>query len=137
MEIPFPDGCFDVVLCGLGTHHMHVPHMLAEVRRVLKSNGRMLMIDVGASAFWRSFLGAVVLRVLMLRYGLSRSDARAQAEMEAFRNVRTADEWKAVLSKSGFSRIEVAESRAVRPWYPSALTLSAVSAGSSGVVQAQ
>ncbi len=87
------------------------------------------MIDVGASAFWRSVLGAIVLRVLLVRYGLSRRDARAQAEVEAFRNVRTASEWKALLSKSGFSRIEVAESRALRPWYPSALTMSAALGG--------
>jgi ubiquinone/menaquinone biosynthesis C-methylase UbiE len=127
MEIPFPDDSFDVVLCGLGTHHMHVPRMLFEVQRVLRTNGRMVMIDVGASAFWRSFLGALALRVLLVRYGLSRRDARAQAEVEAFRNVRTADEWKALLSKSGFSGIEVAESRALRPWYPSAVTMSAVS----------
>lgn len=125
MEIPFPEGSFDLVLCGLGTHHMHVPQMLFEVRRVLRTDGRMLMIDVGASAFWRSLLGAVVLRILLLRYGLSHRDARAQAEVEAFQNVRTADEWKALLSMSGFSHIEVAESRALRPWYPSALTMSA------------
>lgn len=127
MEIPFPEGSFDVVLCGLGTHHMHVPRMLFEIRRVLRTNGRMVMIDVGASAFWRSLLGAIVLRVLLTRYGLSRRDARAQAELEAFQNVRTADEWRTLLSKSGFSRIEVVESRALRPWYPSALTMSAVS----------
>jgi ubiquinone/menaquinone biosynthesis C-methylase UbiE len=116
---------------------MHVPQMLSEVRRVLRTNGRMVMIDVGASAFWRSFLGAVVLRVLLVRYGLTRRDARAQAEMEAFRNVRTADEWKALLSKSGFSRIEVVESRALRPWYPSALRMRAISGESSGSVRAE
>ena len=126
MEIPFPDASFDVILCGLGTHHMHVPQLLFEVRRVLKPNGRTVMIDVGASAFWRSFLGAIVLRVLLVRYGLSRRDARARAEVEAFRNVRTATEWKTLLSELGFSRIEVAESRALRPWYPSAMTMSAV-----------
>lgn len=136
MELPFPDGSFEVVLCGLGTHHMHVPQMLSEVRRVLRTNGRMVMIDVGASAFWRSFLGSVVLRVLLARYGLSRRDARAQAEMEAFRNVRTADEWKALLSKLGFSRIEVAESRALRPWYPSALTMRALLGEPGGSVRA-
>ena len=100
--------------------------LLFEVRRVLKPNGRTVMIDVGASAFWRSFLGAIVLRVLLVRYGLSRRDARARAEVEAFRNVRTATEWKTLLSELGFSRIEVAESRALRPWYPSAMTMSAV-----------
>jgi ubiquinone/menaquinone biosynthesis C-methylase UbiE len=125
MEMPFPEGGFDVVLCGLGTHHMQVPKLLVEVRRVLGDDGRLVIIDVGASAFWRSILGAIVLRVLMVRYGLSRRDVRAQAELEAFQNVRTAEEWKALLSKTGFSRIEVAESRALRPWYPSALTVNA------------
>jgi len=129
MAMPFAQGVFDVVICGLGTHHMDVPQMLAEMRRVLKVEGRLIMADVGASAFWRSRWGGVLLKILMLHYGLSRRSPRAQAEVEAFPNVRTADEWHALLSSSGFAQIEIAESRARRPWYPSALAIRAVARG--------
>lgn len=100
--------------------------MLAETRRVLKPGGRFLMADVGASAFWRTLCGSVLLRMLLIRYGLAHRSARARAEVEAFPNVRTAGEWRALLAELGFAQIEVREFRARRPWYPSALTIQAV-----------
>jgi ubiquinone/menaquinone biosynthesis C-methylase UbiE len=129
MAMPFVEGVFDVVICGLGTHHMDVPQMLSEMRRVLKVGGKLIMADVGASAFWRSLWGRAVLRLLLLRYGLAHSSARAQAEWEALPNVRTAGEWHAVLAEFGFTKVEVIESRARRPWHPHALTMRALAGG--------
>lgn len=125
MDMPFVEGIFDVVICGLGMHHMDVPKMLSEMRRVLKTGGSLIMADVGASAFWRSFWGIALLRILLARYGLTHRSARGQAEKEAFPNIRTAGEWHTLLSGSGFTKIEIAESRARRPWYPCALIMKA------------
>lgn len=83
------------------------------------------MADVGASAFWRSFWGIALLRILLARYGLTHRSARGQAEVEAFPNIRTAGEWRTLLSGSGFTKIEIAEFRARRPWYPRALIMKA------------
>ncbi len=46
--LPFPDGSFDVILCTVTLHHLRRSMRLAavaEMRRVLKSNGRVLLAD--------------------------------------------------------------------------------------------
>ena len=131
MALPLAAGTFDVALCGLGTHHMDVPAMLSEARRVLKAGGRLVVSDVGASAFWRSIWGKALLRLLLLRYGLTQRSARARAEVEAFPNVRTASEWQRTLADNDFGGIEISETLAHRPWYPCGLTIKAT-AGAAG-----
>jgi ubiquinone/menaquinone biosynthesis C-methylase UbiE len=125
MQMPFDDGAFDVAICGLGTHHMHVPKLLGEIRRVLARAGRVVLADVGATPFWRWPAGKLLLRLLLLQYGWLQGSARARAEIEAFQNVRTADEWRALLHKSGFSQVRIQEIPSRRPWYPCGLTLTA------------
>lgn len=128
MALPFKDDVFDAVTCGLGTHHMDVPVLLSEIRRVLQRGGRLVLADVSASTFWRSFWGGILLKVLLRQYGLRNDSARAKAETEAFANVRTAGEWQALLGELGFTQIERHELSARRPWYPSGLTLKAIAA---------
>jgi ubiquinone/menaquinone biosynthesis C-methylase UbiE len=48
-SLPFTDASFDFVLTRFSAHHWSdVPRALQEVRRVLKPNGRFIMIDVMA-----------------------------------------------------------------------------------------
>jgi ubiquinone/menaquinone biosynthesis C-methylase UbiE len=131
MAMPFVEGAFSVVMCGFGTHHMDVPQLLSEMRRVLKVRGKLIVAAAGVSSFWRSFLWIALLKVLLIGYGLTQKGARVQAEVEAIPNFRTADEWHTILSDSGFARIEMSKSRARRPWYPYALTVRAVAGDDS------
>lgn len=125
MEMPFADGVFEVIICALGTHHMNVPKMLQEAKRLLCRNGRMIISDVGATPFWRSLAGKILLRLLMVQYGIANHSARSQAEIEAFKNVRTSQEWLTLLNKCGFLKVHIEEIRPRYPWYPSGLTLQA------------
>lgn len=46
-ELPFSDATFDYVLTRFSAHHWsNLPRALAEMRRVLKDGGRMIVIDV-------------------------------------------------------------------------------------------
>ena len=125
MTMPYASNFFDVVICCLGMHHMEARILLSEVERVLKPGGRLVMADVGATPFWRSTIGIIVLKLLMYGYGISQNSTRAQAEIDAFSNVRTMDEWSTLLIEMDFEKICINEAKARRPWYPSGLLMKA------------
>jgi ubiquinone/menaquinone biosynthesis C-methylase UbiE len=129
LSMPFLKGVFDVVVCGFGTHHMNVPRLLAEMARVLKVGGRLVLVEVSAPAFWRSFWVRTLLGLGLSGYTLVRRRARHRAEVEAFGNIRTAEEWRADLAKAGFAESKIVEWRGRRLWYPRACVVEAVSAG--------
>jgi len=121
-----------------------VAELVSEVKRVLRPGGTFVMADVCATAFWRSPLGALMLRGLiafyswMLRrsnakpsgdgfevYGLKMTEHRAEAEIEAFKHVLTSDEWRDLLHDLGFQCQEMAEIPALRRIFPGGLILKA------------
>lgn len=128
LAIPLAEASVDVALCALGTHHMPVPTLLAELWRVVRPNGRIVLADVCANDFWRSAAGVALLRVLIIGYGLSLRSVRAQAEIDAFDNVRTPDEWQMLLADQGFASINLQIIRSRFPWYPSGIITSAIKA---------
>lgn len=126
LAMPLAESSVDVALCALGTHHMHVPTLIAEMRRVVRPKGRVVLADVCANDFWRSWAGTALLRVLIIGYGLSLRSVRAQAEIEAFDNVRTPCEWQTLLADHGFASINLETIRSRFPWYPSGIIASAI-----------
>jgi ubiquinone/menaquinone biosynthesis C-methylase UbiE len=126
MQIPLSADSFDVVMCGLGTHHMDVPRMLSEIKRVLKDGGRLVMADVGASAHWRSMWGRALIWVMVCLLRTFWRSARVQAETDAIPSIRTAEEWRDLLIGSGFGSVEVVEWPPRRFYYPRALIVMAV-----------
>ena len=124
--MPLVKGLFDVVICGLAMHHMDVPAVLYETRRVLKPGGHLVVAAVRKPPLWQSPVARVLLWIAALVYGLVHRTARAKAEMAAIPNLRTTDEWLSILSDSGFSDVEVMTTfLSRRPWYPGAVVLRA------------
>jgi ubiquinone/menaquinone biosynthesis C-methylase UbiE len=49
-HLPFADGTFDIVVCRAAFHHMpHPERALAEMKRVAKEDGRLVILDMLAS----------------------------------------------------------------------------------------
>jgi ubiquinone/menaquinone biosynthesis C-methylase UbiE len=127
MAMPFVEGVFDKVVCGLGTHHMDVPQMLSEMTRVLRAGGELVLADVAASPYWKLPGVKTIIRIIVLSYFLpGRNIARAWAEAGAVSHIYTADEWRTILSDFGLTEIEITEPPARHRWYPRALIMKAV-----------
>ena len=127
MGMPFAESTVDVVVCGLGMHHLDVPRALSEIRRVLRIGGQIVIACVGAPSLWRSSIGGVLIRGATFIYSQANKSARAQAEAEAVPNIRTVTEWQELLSDFGFAAIEiVTRFTGRRLWYPGALLLRGV-----------
>ena len=127
MVMPFDNMSFNVVMCGLATHHMNVPRMLSEINRVLKKGGRISLADAGGSSLWRLPVIKFIIRTVAFLYFLAVENiSRAWAEAAAVSNIRTADEWKLILSEFGFIDIQIAVLPSKRFWIPSPLVIEAI-----------
>jgi ubiquinone/menaquinone biosynthesis C-methylase UbiE len=125
MEMPFGVGVFDVVTCGLGMHHMDGRRLASEMRRVLKPTGWLVVTDIVAAPFWRSFLGNLWLWALMVHFGITHRGARFRAEMDAMAHLPTRDEWQEILGANCFDDVSITAVPARRRFYPEALLIKA------------
>ena len=56
-RLPFSDGAFDVVTCANSFHHYpHQERAVAEMRRVLKPGGRLMLLDGHHDSLWGWFI---------------------------------------------------------------------------------
>ena len=94
MDIPYPEASFDRIVSSIAMHHTDVPIALAEMLRVLKPGGALVIADMGASPAWRTAFGRVLVPVLMFLYLLSKGfGAQAKAEIATFDQTYLAGEW--------------------------------------------
>jgi ubiquinone/menaquinone biosynthesis C-methylase UbiE len=86
--LPFEDKSFDLVTCRIAPHHFDsIPDFLAEVHRVLKSNGVFAVVDnVVAEGSVGDYVNAF-------------ERFRDPSHLRAW----TMDEWRAALKKQGFA----------------------------------
>jgi len=126
MEMPYAPGSFDLAICGLATHHMHVPTLVSEMFRILETDGRIAIADVGSSPLWRIPGIKLLLRIGAFIFFLIRENReRAWAEALAVSNVRTSEEWAALLEEAGFSMISIQRLQSKYKWIPDPLIMHA------------
>lgn len=131
MEMPYANRSFDLVFCGLATHHMSVPKLLSEMHRILEANGRIAVADVGSSPLWKIPGVRLLLRIgAFLYFYLRENPDRAWAEASAISNIRTKEEWHALLVDAGFEQISITKLKSKYRWIPDPLVLHAVKNGS-------
>lgn len=124
MALPCASGSYDVVVSGLASHHMNIPLMLSEMKRVLKPGGLLSIIDVGTSPIWESKAFQVLARGIAFLYFLVKdSPTRAWAEAAAVTNLRTPEGWKSDLEQAGFHTIKVTKLRSRYRWTPEPLSI--------------
>ncbi len=126
MAMPYKNGYFDVILCGLASHHMEVPVVLAEMQRVLRAGGKLTIADVGGSAVWRWPIINFLIRLATFLYFLpGEGAARARSESNALSNVLTREEWEHTLAELGFDKINVTQLPKNHFWVPAPLVIRA------------
>ena len=100
----------DVITCALASHHMELSALLAEIERVLKPGGQLRIADVTVPGAYRNPFVNNILKVLTFLYFIpGEGFARAKAERQAVSNVRTTEEWRAILSHNAFSNVSIQE----------------------------
>jgi ubiquinone/menaquinone biosynthesis C-methylase UbiE len=126
MEMPYANQSFDLVFCGLATHHMSVSDLLSEMYRVLGDEGRIAVADVGSSPLWNIPAVRMMLRLGAFVYFYFRENKdRAWAEASAISNIRTKEEWHALLIEAGFEQISITKLKSKYRWIPDPLVLHA------------
>ncbi len=126
MAIPYEKGTFDVVVMGLASHHMDIPLMLSEMRRVLKPGGLLSVIDAGTSPLWELAVVKFLMRVSAFFYfSIKENLTRAWAEVGAITNLRTPEGWFTELQTAGFSNIRIHKLRSKYKWIPEPLSIQA------------
>jgi ubiquinone/menaquinone biosynthesis C-methylase UbiE len=126
LAMPLANATFNIVLCGLATHHMDVKDLLTEIYRLLKPHGKLAIADVGGSKLWKNPIVRFLVRILAFTYFFfTENKSRAWIEASALTNIRTAQEWKAILLELGFDDIAVSELQSKKLWVPNPLIIYA------------
>jgi len=135
LALPFCNGMFDLIICGLATHHLNVNVLLNEIERLLRPGGRLAIADVGGAAAWRLPLVSNMIRTATFFYFLPREGlARARIESAALSNVLTPEEWHGRLSTRKFKSIQVTELPKSHAWAPAPLVMLAEKIAVEGII---
>ncbi|MBW6471872.1 MAG: methyltransferase domain-containing protein [Anaerolineaceae bacterium] len=126
MWMPFAPASFNLIMCGLATHHMQVDQLTAEIFRILKDNGRFSLADVGGSKLWKNPLINFFIKILAYFYFLiTENKDRAWAEASAVSSVYTVEDWHQILSNAGFNEIKITLIKSRKFWVPDPLLIQA------------
>lgn len=124
-EMAFADASFDLVSCSLAIHHTNVPRVLAEMSRVLKPGGQLVIADFLAPPQWQTLAGRIGVPVFRFIKRFS-ADEKERADI-GYAAIYTRRRWERLLLQNG---LETAEFRhypkaGVQQWQPIPFILAA------------
>ena len=127
MEMPYQGNIFNLVICGLATHHMNVEYFISECNRILTPDGRLSIIDVGGSLNWNiPGIKSIVRIIAYIYFLMTENHSRAWAESASISNIRAKEEWEDLLLSSGFKDLEIVKLPSKKWYIPSPLLIQAV-----------
>lgn len=127
MEMPLRSEHFDVIVCGLATHHLDVARLLNEMSRLLRRGGKLTIADVAGASAWRKPPVSWLLCSATFLYFLPKEGiARAIAESNAVSHVLTPAEWEKYLNDRQFTNVQVEQLPRKRSWVPAPLVIRAI-----------
>ncbi|MBI4295374.1 MAG: methyltransferase domain-containing protein [Chloroflexi bacterium] len=117
-DLPFDDLSFDLVNCSVAIHHMNVSRALAEMSRVLKPGGQLVIADFLAPPKWQTPMGRVGVPVFRFIKRFS-ADKKERADI-GYAAIYTRHKWDKLLAKN---RLETSELKqypkaGVQQWEP-------------------
>jgi len=124
-ELPFDEQSFDLVNCSLAIHHMDVAKVLAEISRVLKPGGQMVIADYLAPPTWETLMGRIGVPVFRFIKRFS-TDKKERADT-GYAAIYRRRKWDELLAKN---KLKMEEFRpypkeGVQQWAPFPFILAA------------
>lgn len=117
-ELPFDEHSFDLVTCSLAIHHMNVPKVLAEISRVLKSGGQLVIGDYLAPPTWQTPMGRIGVTLFRFIKRFS-SDSKERADI-GYAAIYSRRKWGKLLARNKLeiSKWEQYPKPGVQQWAP-------------------
>lgn len=84
-DISFPENTFDSVICSEAFHHFFDPqNALKEMKRVLKTNGKLLLVDLDNMGIFIRLFGKIFKRIERARKYYSQKEMRSLLTQSGF-----------------------------------------------------
>lgn len=101
-NIPAADNFYDLVVCVFTIRHTDIKGALSEFMRVLKSGGRVVIVDLYAPEKWRSLPAKIIMPIFKLFF-MRKKKMKAEKESKLL----TLDEWKTLAIEIGGKAIQI------------------------------
>jgi len=95
-NIPTNNDIYDLIVCVFTIRHTDIESALSEFMRVLKSRGKVVIVDLYAPEKWRSLPAKIIVPIFKLFF-MCKKEMKAEKESKLF----TLEEWKTLAIEIG------------------------------------
>lgn len=101
-NIPTNNDIYDLIVCVFTIRHTDIKSALSEFMRVLKSRGKVVIVDLYAPEKWRSLPAKIIMPIFRLFF-MRKKEMKAEKESKLF----TLEEWKTLAIEIGGKDIQI------------------------------